>query len=107
MSPNPNLATASFTLSQRLAPSSSSEHTSATSSVMLSAADHRSSGDGGSGSSDIESDGAPYATVRHDQSERLRIEGSLLEEDEEEDSHYSLVRQPDGRADDPAYSPLK
>lgn len=72
----------------------------------MSAADHRSSGDGGSGSSDVESsDGGPYATVRME-SERVRVE-AVKEEDEEEDSHYSLIRQPDGRADEPPYSPLQ
>lgn len=65
---------------------------------------HRSSGDGGS-EADME-DATPYATLKVNNNGVNPVNDSLEEEDEEEESHYSLIRQPDGRADDPAYSPL-
>ena len=44
---------------------------------------------------------ANYATLKNLTDEDLE----LMEE--EEDSHYALVRQPDGKADEPEYSSLR
>lgn len=76
-------------------PASHSGHAHHRTSSGVELGSHRSSGDGGS-EIDMDSE-APYATLK------TRNE---IETEEEEESHYSLIRQPDGRADDPAYSPL-
>ena len=43
---------------------------------------------------------ANYATLKNLTDEDLELM-------EEEDSHYALVRQPDGKADEPEYSSLR
>ena len=58
----------------------------------------RSSGDGGSAPSTV-ADDSNYATLTN--------LGQGHEDDLEEDSHYSLIRKPDGQADEPKYSTLR
>ena len=58
----------------------------------------RSAGDGGSESN--------YATVNDKSNRKPNISCDEDEEDEEE-SHYSLIRKPDGQADEGPYSTLR
>ena len=61
----------------------------------------RSAGDGGSESN--------YATVSDKNGELVcgRKHQLLCEDEEEEESHYSLIRKPDGQADETNYATMK
>merc|ERR1719259_884840 len=70
----------------------------------------RSSGDGGSsvghGGSILGAGDSNYATLSKI-SELRNCGTSLVDPEEEESSHYSLIRRPDGQADEPNYSSIR
>ena len=59
----------------------------------------RSAGDGGSESN--------YATLNDKNCTSKRKQHMLCEDDEEEESHYSLIRKPDGQADEGNYITMR
>lgn len=59
----------------------------------------RSAGDGGSESN--------YATVNDKNCASIRRQHILCDDEEEEESHYSLIRKPDGQADEGSYNTMR